>query len=145
MGNADTSSAVQAVVDWCGPCEDFIMMDEQFKLSKMGIADHSLPDSPESRLLGKHITEVPDLVKFASPMTYAHQEIPPFLIQHGSHDQVVPVEQSINFAAALSRVAGPAKVNLKNINGLLHHGDPAWDKAEMSDMVFEFLDRVLKP
>ena len=143
MGNGETSSEVQAVVDWCGPCENFIKMDEQFKRSGMGVADHSLPDSPESRLLGKHITQVPELVEFASPMTYAHSEIPPFLIQHGSLDQVVPVEQSINFASELSRIAGMKKVNLKIIVGLLHHGNPDWEKVEISDSAFEFLNLVL--
>ena len=24
MGNSEVSSAVQAVVDWCGPCESFL-------------------------------------------------------------------------------------------------------------------------
>lgn len=143
MGNADTSSAVQAVVDWCGPCDNFIKMDEQFKLSGLGVADHSLPDSPESKLLGKHIVKAPKLVEFASPKTYANKNIPPFFIQHGSHDQVVPVEQSINFAVALSQAAGADKVTLEVIPGMLHHGDPAWDSVEMSDKVFKFLDQNL--
>lgn len=144
MGNPDTSSEVQAVVDWCGPCDNFIKMDEQFKMSGLGIADHSLPDSPESKLLGKPITEVPGLVEFASPKIYANKDIPPFLIQHGSLDQVVPVEQSKNFAAALIKMAGKEKVNLEIITGLYHHGHPAWDTIEMSNKVFDFLNRVLK-
>ncbi len=144
MGNPDIDSAVQAVVDWCGPSEDFLRMDVEFKLSGSGIPDHSGPNSPESRLLGRHIIEIPELVKFASPMTYAHKGIPPFLIQHGTLDQIVPVEQSINFASALIKAAGKEKVNLDIIPDLHHHGDPAWDSIEMSNKVFQFLDRYLK-
>lgn len=144
MGNAGFSSAVQAVVDWCGPSEDFIQMDEEFKKSCMGLADHSSPGSPESLLLGQHILIASELVRFASPMTYANKDIPPFFIQHGSLDQVVPVEQSIHFAAALEKAAGKEKVTLDVVPGLTHHGDPAWDTEEMSDKVFGFLDRHLK-
>lgn len=143
MGNSEVNSIVQAVVDWCGPTDNFIKMDEQFKKSGLGIPDHSEPNSPESKLLGKHILEVPDLVRFASPKTYANKNIPPFLIQHGSLDQVVPVEQSINFSSELIKEAGIENVHLEIVDGLHHHGDPAWDTVEMSNKVFEFLDRVL--
>jgi acetyl esterase/lipase len=144
MGNADINSAVQAVVDWCGPTESFLKMDEEFKMSGLGIANHSSLDSPESKLLGRHITEVPGLVEFASPKMYANKDIPPFFIQHGSLDQVVPVEQSINFASTLAKAAGVAKVQLEIIAGLHHHGDPAWDTVEMSNKVFHFFDQVFK-
>ncbi len=143
MGNADISCAVQAVIDWCGPSDDFIQMDVQFKTSGLGAADHSLPDSPESRLIGKHILTAPDLVAYASPKTYANKDIPPFLIVHGEHDQVVPVEQSKNFAAALIKAAGKEKVQLEIIPGLLHHGFPAWHSLELSDMAFDFLAKRL--
>jgi len=144
MGNAEFSCDVQAVVDWCGPSENFLKMDEEFLQSGLGIADHSGPDSPESRLLGRHIVEVPELVKFASPMTYIHPEVPPFLIQHGALDEVVPTEQSIHFAAELERIAGPEKVTLEVIHGLHHHGDPAFESDQIVERVFEFLSDHLK-
>ncbi len=144
MGNSDASSAVQAVVNWCGPTDDFIQMDEQFKLSGMGVPDHSFPESPESMLIGKPILEAPELVKFASPKTYANENIPPFLIIHGENDQVVPVEQSKNFVEALVKAGGAEKVKLVVIPGLLHHGAPDWNSVEMSDRVFAFLDQYLK-
>ncbi len=143
MGNADTNCAVQAVIDWCGPSDDFIQMDEQFKASGLGVADHSLPDSPESRVIGKHILTAPDLVAFASPKNYVNKDIPPFLIVHGEVDQVVPVEQSKNFAAALIKAAGKEKVQLEIIPGLFHHGFPSWHSLMLSDMAFNFLAKHL--
>ncbi len=61
LGNPEQSCHVQAVVDWFGPT-DFLKMDEQ--LSESGMAPsldnrHCGPNSPESLLLGKTITDIP--------------------------------------------------------------------------------------
>jgi len=143
MGNPQESSAVQAVVVWYGPCENFIRMDIEFHESGLGVADHSGADSPESRLLGQKITEIPERVKFASPMTYITPAVPPFLIQHGAIDQVVPVQQSINFAAELVKKAGMEKVVLEVLPGV-YHGDPALETEANLARVFAFLDQHLK-
>jgi len=142
--HAGTSCAVQAVVDWCGPVEDFLKMDEQFHASGMGTPDHSTPESPESKLLGARISTIPERVKAASPMTYINPGAPPFLIQHGELDPVVPVQQSVNFAAALARIAGPEKVTLEVLPGVHHHGDPAFETPENIARVLDFIDSCLK-
>ena len=144
LGNPQESSAVQAVVDWCGPAENFIRMDVEFQESGLGVADHSAEFSPESLLLGQKITEIPERVAFASPMTYVTPQVPPFFIQHGELDQVVPVQQSINLAARIAQVAGPDKVILEVLPGVHHHGDPAFETAENLGRVFRFLDEHLK-
>ncbi len=143
MGNPQESCAVQAVVVWYGPSEDFIRMDIEFHESGLGMANHSDGDSPESRLLGQKITEIPDRVKFASPMTYITPAVPPFLIQHGAIDQVVPVQQSINFAAELVKKAGMEKVVLEVLPGV-YHGDPALETEANLTRVFAFFDQHLK-
>ena len=89
--NTRTSTQVQAVVVWYGPIESFLTMDKELAKSGKGVPNHSGPDSPESRLLGRTITDVPALVEYASPMTYIDVNTPPFLIQHGLQDEVVPV------------------------------------------------------
>ncbi len=143
MGNPHASSAVQAVVDWYGPTESFLRMDEQLASSGMGESEHSKADSPESKLLGFPITEAPELIRFASPMAYIKSNAPPFLIQHGRKDAVVPVEQSINFAAGLERVAGREKVTLE-IFEEAGHGDPLFETSQNLQRVFDFLDSHLK-
>jgi acetyl esterase/lipase len=130
MGSFDVSSQVLAVVDWCGPAESFLRMDEELIESGIGVPDHSEADSPESRLLGRKITEVPELVRFASPMTYITTDVPHFLIQHGSQDPVVPVQQSERFAAAIEGVAGAGKVILEVFEGVGHHGDPVFETED---------------
>ena len=137
------SCAVQAVVDWCGPTENFIKMDEEFRESGRGIPDHSDVDSPESRLMGAKITEIPELVRKASPMTYITENVPPFLIQHGELDHKVPMEQSIEFAGTIARIAGAEKVTFEVLPGVAHHGDPGFETEENVHRVLSFLDQCL--
>jgi acetyl esterase/lipase len=137
------SSKVQAVVTWYAPSENFLAMDEQLSKSGMGSPDHSAEDSPESRLLGRKIVDVPALVKFASPMTYIRPKVPPFLIQHGRKDSIVPVEQSINFAAQIEKIAGPGRATLEILEEA-DHGDPLFETPENINRVFDFFDSHLK-
>ena len=143
MGNPKTSSKIQAVVDWYGPVENFLKMDKELARSAMGIPDHSNADSPESRLLGVVITRIPDKVKLASPMTYIKPYAPPFLIQHGLKDEIVPVEQSIGFARKFIKIAGPQKMTLEIMQDA-KHADPLFETPENIQRVLDFLDTHLK-
>ncbi len=145
MKNSRTrlSSKVQAVVVWYGPLEDFLKMDEQLARSGAGFPDHSSEDSPESKLLGRKITDIPALVKFASPMTYIKPKVPPFLIQHGLKDSIVPVEQAIHFAEQMEKVAGRDRVTLEILKDA-DHGDPLFETPKNLQRVLDFFDLHLK-
>ncbi|MCB2156304.1 alpha/beta hydrolase [bacterium] len=143
LGNREFSSRVQAVVDWYGPT-NFLEMDEHFQESGKGEPTHSLPDSPESSMLGATITEVPDLVAKANPETYIAPDNPPFLVQHGTEDGIVPVEQSIFFAKKLRTVLGADSVTLDLLDGAGHGGE-RFESPTNFARVFEFLDRLLRP
>lgn len=142
MGNASFSSRVNAVIDWCGTCGNFTKMDECLAASGAGIPDHNDPDSPESLFLGSQITHVTDLCRLAAPLTYVHEDMPPFCIFHGEKDQVVPVEQSLSFAERIRAVAGEDRVELHAEKGKLHHGHPWYHEQWVSDTCIDFLDRV---
>jgi acetyl esterase/lipase len=137
------SCKVQAVVTWYAPSENFLTMDEQLAQSGTGTPDHSAEDSPESKLLGRRISDVPAMVKFASPMTYINSKVPPFLIQHGRRDSIVPVEQSINFAAQIEKIAGAHRVTLEILEKA-DHGDPLFETPENIRRVMDFFDLHLK-
>jgi acetyl esterase/lipase len=142
LGNAEVSSRVQAVVDWFGPIQ-FDQMDPQFMASGKGRADHSAPNSPESALVGKPLAQALDLVKRASPATYISKTDPPFFIQHGTVDPLVPTQQSVNFAAALTNVLGKDKVTFIPLEGA-GHGGPQFSAPDNLNKVFAFLDTYLK-
>ncbi len=142
LGNAEHSSRVQAVVDWFGPI-DFLTMDKAFKASGKGKPDHSEAHSPESLYLGQKITEIPERGRASNPETYISADDPPFLIQHGTDDPLVPVEQSIAFAEKLQAVIGKEKCTLILLEGA-GHGSREFSAPENLERVFAFLDRFLK-
>ena len=145
LGNPNYPSDVQAVVDWFGPT-NFLKMDEQ--LAALGLppapgTEHDGPNSPESLLLGQRITEIPQRVRAANPETYIRQDAPPFLLQHGTRDAVVPVQQSIEFAARLRTAFGQRVVTLELLEGA-EHADPRFEAPQNVDRVLGFLDEHLK-
>jgi acetyl esterase/lipase len=147
MGNANQSSRVEAVVDWFGPI-NFSTMDAQNKASGIKskvntVLVHNAANSPESKVMGKAITLAPSLVKTANPETYITPDDPPFLIEHGTLDSKVPVQQSVNFATALQKVLGKNKVTLMVFKDAGHGGNQFKTSGNMN-IIFDFLDKYLK-
>ena len=142
MGNADQPCNVQAVVSWFGPV-NFLKMDDQLAenglLAPPGMR-HNDPHAPEALLLGGKITRIPARVRASNPETYIHEVMPPFFLQHGTLDPVVPVQQSIEFAAKLINVLGPSKVTLEILENAVH-ADPKFEIEENINKVLDFLDR----
>ena len=147
LENLEFNSSVRAVVDWFGPI-DFLKMDAQFAASGiepvLGKTDRA--GSPESRYLGRLISEDPELTKRADPSHYIETldpaAAPSFLIQHGTDDRNVPMLQSEGFARKLREALGDGKVTYHVLEGA-GHGTSEFSSRENLDLVFEFLDRVL--
>lgn len=144
QGNAEYSSEVQAIIDWCGPAGGFLNIDPAIRDNGIGLADHNDPASPESLILGAPIETVPELVELAAPYRYAHKGVPPFLIVHGEADPIVPVQQSRILAEAIEKAAGKERVTLRTYPGKGHHGDPWYDELEISTLCLDFLDSICK-
>ena len=137
LGNPSHSGHVQAVVAWFPPT-DFLKMDEQLAASGFAPdaqAAHCAAHSPESLILGQQITEIPGLVRVANPETYIRPGLPPFFIQHGDADTIVPFQQSVNFAAKMDA----QKVTFEILPGA-GHGDTAFQTPENIQKVLDFLD-----
>jgi acetyl esterase/lipase len=142
LGNAAFPSKVQAVIDWFGPI-DFLSMDDQLRASGKGKPEHGEPSSPESRFVGTRLADAdPDILRRTNPLNYLATGLPPFLIQHGDNDDLVPVEQSILLADRLRAQLPPGDVRLDILPGSLH-GGPAFDQPENLTKVFSFLAAAL--
>jgi acetyl esterase/lipase len=145
LGNAEQPCHIQAVVAWYGPA-NFLKMDEHLTASGLlpppGFR-HNEANSPESLLLGQTITEIPEKVMAANPETYIRPGAPPFLLQHGTKDPVVPVQQSIEFAEKLRRVLGENMIILELLEGA-EHADVRFETPENVNRVLNFLDEHLK-
>jgi acetyl esterase/lipase len=145
LGNPDQPCNVQAVVDWFGPT-NFLKMDEQLAangLKPMAGIEHSGANSPESCLLGGTITDLPAQVDAANPETYINRNLPPFLIQHGSIDATVPVQQSMELAQKIKTMCGEEYVMLDVFEGF-GHADCRFESPLNVTRVLDFLDQHLK-
>ena len=109
VGDANGSSAVQAVVDWFGPT-NLLAMRAQAIPGAMTTQDDT--DSFESRMVGGPIQLHREAAKRASPLYYVSANAPPFHIQHGTHDRLVPVKQSEDLHAALLAAGARSKLHI---------------------------------
>ncbi len=88
-------TGIRAVVDWFGPSD----------LSAEAQHEHPQLQDYARRaitgLLGCLPVDCPDVADAASPGRNISGDEPPFLIQQGTADSLVPLDQSLDFAAAL--------------------------------------------
>lgn len=144
LGYVDQPDNVQAVVSWFPPT-NFLKMDEQLTHSgfRPPLKDaHNARYSPESLIMGDKITQIPDLVAKANPETYIRPNLPPFFIQHGTHDLTVPYQQSMNFAAKLQEVSSQPVTYELLLNAA--HADVQIKQIQNVKKVLDFLDVSLK-
>jgi acetyl esterase/lipase len=130
-----TSARVQAVCDFYGPTDLL-----KFAVTP-GYTGHAKPDSPESKLLGGPVLDVPAQARRANPLTYITAGDPPFFILHGSADPTVPPQQSELLHAAL-HAAGLDSTH-RALAGA-KHGGPEFSTAAVADEVDAFFRRALK-
>lgn len=141
LGNSDQSSRITAAVDWYGPI-DFSLMDAQ--LSELGYeANVHDSTSPESKLMGASVAEVPEKCKTASPMSYVNSTNAPIYIQQGKADQTIPYQQSVMLAEKMSAAIGKKNVELELFEGQGHAGE-IFFSLENINKAMDFLDRYMK-
>ncbi len=114
LGHAEYSSRVQAVVPASGPT-DFLQMEAQkparCKNDRRTI-DNNAPRTPTALLIGCEILSCPEQVAFADPATYASADDPPFWIQNGADDCVVPAGQAKYLQQALQNKGVTATLDI---------------------------------
>ncbi len=132
-GHAGVSSKIQAACDECGAPHDFSYFARpEIKLRFAPVAENL-------RLyLGGAVEEKPDLARLVSPSTYVSRDCPPVLLIHGDADDIVPVEETIEFHRALQKAGVDA--SLRILPGAGH----SWDEALTRDEVISFFNRTLR-
>ncbi|WP_158545359.1 alpha/beta fold hydrolase [Bremerella cremea] len=129
--HTDESLQVAGVIDFFGPANMLTMGDPP------GFERHFAADSPESKLLGGPVKEVPEVAKGASPQTYVSQGDAPFLILHGTDDRTVPYQQSVDFHEALKKAGVDS--TFVPVEGAGH----GFAGQEVNQRVEAFLDKIL--
>ena len=133
-GNTALSSRVAAVVSWYG-YGDLLQMS--FYPSTQ---NHDANTSAEGRLIGDFIQKAPERTASASPVTFASPDDPPFLVMHGTLDDLVPFNQSELLVDALRRHGVRVQwVPVPNAG----HGNAAFNTTANFQLVYDFLKAVL--
>lgn len=91
-------SAIQAAILWYGPSD----------LSTMRNQDD--PFTNPAVLLGGPLAERTAFARLASPLHNVHPDAPPFLLVHGTRDEVVPFADALGLAEALRAQGGRCAV-----------------------------------
>lgn len=144
QGNPDTSSAVQACIDWFGPT-DFETAAEQ--LAQNGVEPFQFSNVDESvtvKFFGIRGREIPgDYMQVANPVQYVTDRMPPTLLQHGLIDHLVAWQQSKLLADRIKEVRGEAYVRF-DILDEADHDDPLFNTDENVEIMRCFLTEALK-
>ena len=142
IGNyQDQSTRVQACVDWFGPIDFTRMIDDAKQLG----FKQSFNVDLESKYMGLDASDPAnrDLVQKANPTSYIDKQDPPFYVQVGDQDPLIPYLQSERFADALLASLGKDKLVFELIKGG-KHGGSKFSNTENISKIITFLDKHLK-
>jgi len=139
-GNEGESDRVQAVVDFYGPA-DFNAVMSQAAADKTKSAFNFNHGDPYSKLIGVDLGADTAKGDAVSPVHYVGRDSPPFLILHGSVDNLVPFAQSVELQDDLHKVGVEAILQRFPNSG---HGGPAFNLPAVHQLIKDFFDKYLK-
>jgi acetyl esterase/lipase len=117
-GNREFSSRVQAVCAVAGPY-DLLRMNANGRSprDRRWTFRYGAANSPEGILLGGSVRKLRAKARLASPVSHVSPDDPPFLIQHGGRDPLVPVQQARLLYQALKKAGVKATLNIHPRSG----------------------------
>jgi acetyl esterase/lipase len=133
--HTQTSSAVQAILDYYGPT-NFTTIMKQSTPHGVGVRGPAM-----ALLLGHTVDNTPDLAKKASPVLQVDAHDPPLLIFHGDQDIQVPINQSHELVGVYK--ANNLNVRMEVVHGAGHTEKPYFDPP-YQQIVETFLKEALK-
>ncbi|MBS6644924.1 MAG: alpha/beta hydrolase [Clostridiaceae bacterium] len=137
------SAHVAACVDWFGVIEmaSVLLQNEENNMKP----SHFTPDNcPESRYLGESLLTVPkEWLAKTNPVNYISERMCPILIEHGTGDYQVPVQQSQMLYRAIVEKMGTGRAELFLLEGAVHE-DPRFESDENMAAVWAFFNKYLK-
>jgi acetyl esterase/lipase len=143
-GHAGQSSRVQAVVNCYGPT-DLARLYDHCEHGPCSLLQKQVGPPLLERLLGGPPDRAADRYAQASPLTHVSKDAAPTLLIHGTADELVPLEQSQRFAAALKKAGAEVELLAVEKAGHAFGGGRGGDHGKRADdAVREFLQRRLQ-
>jgi acetyl esterase/lipase len=130
----ETSSAVQAIIDYYGPANFTTILQQS---TPHGV---SVRGPAMALFLGQTVANAPELAKQASPALQVDTGDPPLLIFHGDQDIQVPINQSHELVGVYKR--NNLIVHLEVVHGG-EHSDKPYFNPEYQRIAEQFLARIL--
>lgn len=137
------SAAVKCCVDWFGVTDMNVMMEQNIE-NNIRPPKFTKDNCPESRYFGKSLLELTrEWINKANPITYVSERMCPMLIEHGTGDFQVPVQQSQMLYHAIVEKLGKEWVELFMLEGAIHE-DPRFERDENMAIVWTFFEKHLR-
>ncbi len=142
MGNPDQPHHVDACMIWFCPTNlaslaDFALADVE------PAAIHAGPGAVMTWYFGMNLEDVPaEMLALANPETHVSPAAPPFVIQHGKPDRIVPYVQSVRLADKLKAAIGENKVHLTIFDDYVH-ADRRFETMHNCSIVLDQLEDLL--
>lgn len=165
--NNDIPADVSAVVAWY-PISDFSRLDHDlqvnsifqdnalyevidssdeyedvFPISKRNEFPYHTEGNVSARFVGGPINHLTKQVEKANPISYIHKDMPKVLLQHGSGDDILPMQQSIDFALKVNNLFGREHAKVEIFPNAIHSSVMFETKVNIG-RVLDFIDIELK-
>lgn len=128
MGNKDASSAVQGVVAWYGIAD------------VSSLANTGIPSA--NKIMGFDVHANKAKTHDANPIELVTPQFPPILLVHGTNDQIVSYQQSVDMQKKVNKVTGKKVAELVLYKGA-SHGDAIIKSKENVAADLNFVDKIL--
>ncbi|MFD0697429.1 alpha/beta hydrolase fold domain-containing protein [Paenibacillus sp. GCM10027628] len=103
---------------------------------------HNTEDSVCSIFLGSPLPESAVSLRHANPISHINSNVPPILIQHGSGDEIIPMQQSINFTLQTNEICKEERVICDILPGAIH-GSVKFHSEENMNRIFKWVEQVM--
>lgn len=137
------SAAVAACVNWFGVIDMNVLLEQNIQ-NNLRPPKFTKDNCPESRYFGKSLLELPEAwINKANAITYISDQMCPMLIEHGTGDFQVAVQQSQMLYHAIVERVGKDRVELFMLEGAIHE-DPRFERDENMAILWAFFEKHLK-
>lgn len=104
---------------------------------------HNRPDTACALFLGCPVNSGDERITLAAPINHIHKGMPPMFLQHGSGDEILPMQQSIRFAMKANTLCQEERVKLEILPGAIH-SSILFETKENLETIFNFINSILK-
>ena len=80
--------------------------------------------------------------ELASPINRIHKNVPPILIQHGSEDEILPMQQSIRFTLKANEICEEERIHLEIIPHAIH-SSVLFETEENINKCLDFAEKIV--